>query len=81
MGDRYRDARTGFEGVVTSVTFYEHACERVVLETFDPQRKELKTEVFDAPRLERVADGKRVEVTKTGGDRDIAGRADLPVRR
>lgn len=32
MGELYRDAQTGFEGIVTSVTFYQHACERVAVE-------------------------------------------------
>lgn len=67
LGERYRDDQTGFEGVVTSITFFQYACERVCLESYDPARKEVKTEVFDAPRLTSVKTGERAVVTKTGG--------------
>lgn len=74
MGERYRDARTGFEGVVTAVTFFEHACERVSLETFDRTQQTVRVEVFDAPRFVRARDEVAVTTTRTGGDRPIPGQ-------
>lgn len=67
MGEHYRDTQTGFEGIVTSVTFYQYACERVGIETFDPERKEVKTEIFDAPRLVSLKTQERATTTRTGG--------------
>ena len=67
LGERYRDAQTGFEGVATSTTFYQHACERVCVETYDADRREVKTEVFDAPRLTSVRTNATAKTTRTGG--------------
>jgi len=75
LGDRYRDALTGFEGVATAVTFYLHACERITLEFV--KDGELKYESFDAPRLEHVQSGARMTATKTGGP---GGREAAPNR-
>lgn len=66
-GERYRDNQTGFEGVATSVTFFQHACERVCLETYDTERKQVIEAVFDAPRLTNIDTGHTARVTKTGG--------------
>jgi hypothetical protein len=67
LGERYRDEQTGFEGVATSIYFFQHACERVNIETYDPERREVKEQVFDAPRLTHVASGQRASTTRTGG--------------
>jgi hypothetical protein len=67
MGERYRDEQTGFEGVVTSVTFYQYACERVCLEAYDPTRKEIKESVFDAPRLTHIATNVAATAARAGG--------------
>jgi hypothetical protein len=72
LGDRYIDKQTGFEGVATSTSFFQHACERIVLETFDTER--VIECVFDAPRLTHVETQKVATSTKTGGPRDIAGQ-------
>lgn len=69
LGDRYEDAQTGYEGVATGVSFYQHACERVCLEAFDPIRKTVVEQIFDAPRLTAIKTGKIAKVTKTGGPR------------
>ena len=67
MGERYVDTQTGYEGVVTSITFFQHACERVALETYDEQRREVKTEIFDSPRLTHTTTQKQATTTRTGG--------------
>lgn len=67
LGEKYRDTQTGFVGVATSISFFQHACERIGLEAYDPERYEVKTEVFDAPRLEHVPTGKQASTTRPGG--------------
>lgn len=67
LGERYRDEQTGFEGIATAVYFFQHACERVSVETYDPARLEVKTETFDAPRLVHVDSGVKAKTTRTGG--------------
>lgn len=67
LGERVRDTQTGYEGVVTSITFFQYACERVCVEDYDTERKAVRTEVFDAPRLVKVSTGERARVVKTGG--------------
>lgn len=72
LGERYVDNQTGFEGVATSTTFYQHACERVGLEAFNSEQKKISIEIFDAPRLTHVETGKVATTRKTGGDRPVA---------
>ena len=67
LGEKYIDKQTGYEGVATSVTFFQHACERVCIESYDETRKQVVEAVFDAPRLTHMKTGKTAEVTKTGG--------------
>lgn len=67
LGERYRDEQTGYEGVATSITFFQFACERVCLETYDAERKQVKEAVFDAPRLTSVATGQTATTERTGG--------------
>lgn len=67
LGERYIDKQTGFEGTATAITFFQYACERVCLENYDPQRKEVKESIFDAPRLTSLKTGKTAVVEKTGG--------------
>lgn len=73
LGERYRDAQTGYEGVATAIYFFQHACERVTIETFDPNRQEVKEQTFDAPRLEHVKTGRVAATTKPGGPAREAG--------
>lgn len=74
LGDRYRDEQTGIEGVATSVSFFQHACERVCLELL--VKGELKEYIFDSPRLTNIASGERatIAVAATGGPLQPAGR-------
>ena len=72
LGERYIDKQTGFEGIATSATFFQYACERVVLEDYDAERKQVKEAVFDAPRLTHMKTQKIAKVTKTGGPGDPA---------
>jgi hypothetical protein len=67
LGQKYIDKQTGFEGVATSTTFFQHACERVCLETFDTERKRVIECVFDSPRLTRISTGQVAKTEKTGG--------------
>ena len=67
LGDRYVDKQTGYEGVATSVSFFQFACERVCIEAFDTTRKQVVESVFDAPRLTRVKTGEVAKTAKTGG--------------
>lgn len=67
LGERYRDDQTGYEGVATSVTFFQHACERVCIENYDANRLTVKEAVFDAPRLRHIESQKLARVEKTGG--------------
>lgn len=81
LGERYRDPRTGVEGVATSLHFYEHACERVTLERVSDQTGQLHEEAFDAPRLRRVdAPDEPVRQQKTGGPARADGRRATPGR-
>lgn len=73
LGERYRDQQTGFEGVATALYFFQHACERVSVETYDPERREVKTETFDAPRLVHVTTGQQATTTRPGGPAREAG--------
>lgn len=75
MGDVYVDDQTGFEGVATAVSFYQYACERVLLEAYDPERRTVKEIMFDAPRLRHQETSQLVTSTKTGGPRDDHLRA------
>lgn len=77
LGDEYQDELTGITGKATSVTFFLHGCERVLVE-FVAQGK-VETEPFDAPRLIHVPSGSRPSVSQTGGVRPGAGRP--PVNR
>ena len=67
IGEKYVDEQTGYEGVATSITFFQHACERIALESFDAQRKEVKVEIFDSPRLTSVKTGKTATSPRPGG--------------
>lgn len=74
LGQKYRDTITGYEGVATTVTFFLNACERVGLESYDAERREVKTEVFDSPRLVHVETGVQATTERTGGPGDPNSR-------
>lgn len=65
LGKRYVDPQTGIEGVATSVTFFQYACERVAIEAVI--RDKIEEYVFDAPRLESVETRERARGTRPGG--------------
>lgn len=67
LGERYVDEQTGFEGVATSMTFFQHACERVAVETYDAERREVKVEIFDSPRLTHVTTDVKAKSPRPGG--------------
>jgi hypothetical protein len=80
LGERYQDVQTGFEGVATAAYFYQHGCERVSIETYDPERKEVKSETFDSPRLVHVESGQVSTTERTGGPGDDKGSKPVPKR-
>lgn len=67
LGERYRDEQTGLEGVATAIYFFQHACERVLLERVNPIDNKLEETAFDAPRLTNIATKKVSTTRKTGG--------------
>lgn len=67
LGERYRDDQTGYEGTATAVYFFQHACERVCLETYDPTTLKVIESTFDSPRLTSVKTGVTATTQKTGG--------------
>lgn len=73
LGEKYRDVQTGVEGVATSVSFFQHACERVCLEYLGKDG-DLKELIFDAPRLESVRTKEPVTSARTGGPRTTPGQ-------
>lgn len=65
LGERYRDEQSGIEGIAVSVHFYQHACERIVIEyVHDGKLEEL---VVDAPRLASVETSERLRSARPGG--------------
>jgi hypothetical protein len=78
LGKRYRDPQTGIEGTATAVTFYQYACERVMLETV--VQGKIEEYGFDAPRLEDVDTKERADSKRPGGPGDPVPRAAEPSR-
>lgn len=78
LGERYLDEQTGYSGVATAICFFQHACERVTVESYDENRKLVIEQVFDAPRLVLIRDGKLVRepeaAVKPGGTRSQPAR-------
>lgn len=54
LGNKYRDTQTGIEGVAIAVTFWQHSCERVIIETVNSHDGKLEEYTFDSPRLALV---------------------------
>lgn len=73
LGKRYRDPQTGVEGTATAVTFYQYACERVMIETVVAGK--IEEYGFDAPRLVNLETQKRAKTERTGGPGDPVPRA------
>lgn len=79
LGRKYRDKQTGIEGVATHVTFYQFACERVIIETLDND-KNIKEYSFDVQRLEDVETKQQATTTRTGGPGDPVPRSGAATR-
>lgn len=67
LGEKYRDTQTGYEGIAIVAAFFQHGCERITLESYDAERKEIKEMSFDAPRLQSVKTGRQATSERTGG--------------
>lgn len=67
LGEKYRDEQTGYEGVATAVYFFQHACERVMVEAYDPIKKQVIETTFDAPRLVHIKTGVAALTDRPGG--------------
>lgn len=79
LGESYQDKQTGIEGVATSVTFFQHACERVALELVVEGK--IEEYVFDAPRLVGPS-GHEVTAKEPGGpDRGSSHKQRGPLGR
>lgn len=74
FGERYVDPHSGFEGVATSVYFFEHACVRVQLRGTNKSTGAPVECSFDAPELVRVKTEEKVPATRSGGPHDVTGR-------
>lgn len=68
LGKEYKDTQTGLEGVATAIHFFQHACERVTIETV--VRGKIEEYVFDAPRLSSKETGVKAESPRPGGPGD-----------
>lgn len=66
MGDMYKESGTGIEGKLTSVHFYEHACERATIRYLDKDGN-VQEASFDAPELEHVESGEKPQTKRPGG--------------
>lgn len=81
LGEKYRDEQTGIVGVVTSLHFYQHACERVTLERVSDKTGELQEHAFDAPRLVAVDRPEEpVRQQRTGGPARTGETRTVPSR-
>lgn len=70
LGVEYKHKRFPIQGFATSVTFFENACERVILEWDGDNNltgKRLHTESFDIVDLVEVETGKQATAEQTGG--------------
>jgi hypothetical protein len=73
LGERYRDDQTGIEGTATAITFYQHGCERVSIETVVAGK--IEEYGFDAPRLTHTDTSQRVMSSgRPGGAQPAVGR-------
>lgn len=52
IGQRYRHGGTGFEGVATEITFFEHGCELVTLKTL--VNHNIVQQKFPGPSLTKI---------------------------
>lgn len=67
LGDEYEDTQTGYKGIATAIYFYQYGCERVNLEAFDKKTQDIRSLVFDSPRVRHVKSGKVATTNRTGG--------------
>lgn len=79
LGDRYRDDQTGIEGTAVALTFYQYACERVVLEVVVAGK--IEEYAFDSPRVTSVKNGQTATTERTGGPGRTATGLDPAARR
>lgn len=73
LGEKYVDDQTGYEGTATAIYFFQHACERVSLEAYDPTTKKVIETTFDAPRLRSLKTQKVATSERPGGPERAVG--------
>ena len=79
LGEQYRDEQTGIIGTAVATTFWQHSCERVIIETVVEGK--IQEYSFDAPRMVHVETGKKATTDKTGGPGDgVTGQHGLTSR-
>lgn len=70
FGKRGRDKVTGFEGVITAITYYMYGCAQVLLiPTVDKEGKKREGEWFDEGRIdifEEIVKPESVKADKNG---------------
>ncbi len=71
LGDRARDKITGFEGVVTSITYWLNGCRRIGIQPENLKDSiPVESHAFDGPQVElisRADEPSEPEYEKTGG--------------
>lgn len=73
LGEEYSDKGTGIRGILTSIHFYEYACERGNLRYVDKDGN-VQEASFDAPELIHINTGEPVRQQRTGGPARADGR-------
>lgn len=67
LGEEYIDEQTGFVGTATAIYFFQHACERVNLESRLNDEGKIIVEAFDAPRLRSTKTKLKAASDRPGG--------------
>jgi hypothetical protein len=59
LGDLVKDRITGFEGIVTALTFYQYGCVRALVQPqgMGKDGKPIEPQVFDDPQLKIIRVG------------------------
>lgn len=66
LGEEYQDTQTKISGHAVGIYFYQHGCDRVELETVNNDG-DVRSYVFDSPRLVHVKTQVQATTTRTGG--------------
>lgn len=73
LGDNYKESGTGIRGKLTSIHFYEHACERASIRYLDKDGN-VQEASFDAPELIHIQSNEPATSDRPGGPARNEGR-------